>query len=161
MILGLSTAAFTLLHVILSLIGIGAGFIVIFGLIGSRRLPMWTAIFLVFTVLTSLTGFLFPFKGVTPGIVLGVLSMIVLLLAIAAVYGGHLHGGWRGTYVITAALAQFFNFFVLIAQSFEKIPALHALSPTQADPPFKIAQLANLVLFGVLTALAYRRFRPA
>jgi hypothetical protein len=159
MILGMSTSAFTTLHVVISLIGIASGFIVVFGLIGGKRTPMWTMLFLVTTVLTSVTGFLFPYKGITPGIVIGILSLIVLVLAIYALYGAHLAGAWRGTYVISVALAEFFNFFVLVVQSFQKIPALHAMAPTQSELPFKVAQLGSLVLFAVLTALAYKKFR--
>ncbi|HEY1986491.1 MAG TPA: hypothetical protein VGG85_13840 [Terracidiphilus sp.] len=155
----MSTAAFTMLHVVISLIGIASGFIVVFGLIAGKRIPALTMLFLVATALTSLTGFLFPIKGVTPGIVIGILSLVVLALAIYALYGAHLAGKWRGTYVISVALAQFFNFFVLVVQSFEKVPALHALAPTQSELPFKMAQLGSLVLFAVLTAMAYRRFR--
>lgn len=161
MILGMSTATFTMLHVAISLIGIATGFIVLLGLIGGKQAPRWTMLFLVTTVLTSVTGFFYPFKGVTPGIVIGVLSLIVLALAIYALYGAHLAGRWRGTYVVSVALAQFFNFFVLVVQSFQKVPALHALAPTQSELPFKMAQLASLVLFAVLTAVAYRRFRVA
>ena len=123
MILGMSTAAFTTVHVALSLIGLAAGFIVVFGMIRSRILPAWNGVFLATTALTSLTGFLFPFKQVTPGIVVGILSMVVLILAALALYLWHLAGRWRGTYVISAVLALFFNFLALIAQSFEKIPA--------------------------------------
>ena len=159
MILGMSTAAFTTLHVVISLVGIASGFIVIFGMIGTRRLPAWDGLFLATTALTSLTGFLFPYKGVTPGIVIGVLSMVVLILAVVALYFGNLKGGWRGTYVISALMAQFFNFFVLVVQSFEKVPALRALAPTQSEAPFKIVQLLALLLFIVLTVLAFRRFR--
>lgn len=161
MTFGLSLPAFTLLHVILSLVGIAAGFIVVLGMIAGRRVPFWTKVFLVTTVLTSLTGFLFPFKGITPGIVIGVLSIIVLLLAILALYSGHLAGAWRPTYVISTVLAQFFNFFVLVVQSFEKVPALKAIAPTQTEGPFKIAQLASLLLFVVLGILALRNFRGA
>jgi hypothetical protein len=159
MILGLSTAAFTSLHVLLSLIGIATGFIVVFGMIGARWLSRWNTLFLVTTLLTSVTGFLFPFKGVTPGIVVGVLSILVLILAAVALYSGHLAGGWRGTYVISAAVALYFNFFVLIVQSFEKVPALKSLAPTQSEAPFKIAQLLALIVFIFLTVLAFRRFR--
>lgn len=158
MILGLSTATFTFLHVLISLIGIGSGFIVVLGLIAGKLLPRWTAVFLATTIYTSLSGFLFPFKGVTPGIVVGILSMIVLLLAIIARYSGHLAGAWRGTYVIAANIALYFNSFVLIAQSFQKIPALKALAPTQSEAPFKVAQLALLVVFIVLSTLAFKRF---
>jgi hypothetical protein len=161
MILGLSTATFTALHVALSLIGIASGFIAILGMINSRWFPRWNALFLATTVLTSLTGFLFPFKGITPGIVVGILSMIVLILAIVALYSGRLAGGWRGTYVISAAVALYFNFFVLVVQSFEKVPTLNSLAPTQSEAPFKIAQLLVLLLFILLTVLAFRRFRVA
>lgn len=161
MILGMSTAAFTALHVALSLIGIAAGFIVVLGMIWARSLPAWNALFLATTALTSLTGFLFPFKGVTPGIVVGILSMAVLILAIVALYSRRLAGAWRGTYVISATLALYFNFFALIAQSFEKIPALNALAPTLSEAPFKIAQLLALALFATLAVLAFRRYRLA
>jgi hypothetical protein len=159
MILGMSIAAFTTLHVVISLIGIATGFIVAFGMIGGRFLPLWNAVFLIATALTSLTGFLFPFKGVTPGIVIGILSILILIVAVVALYSKHLSGGWRGTYVITAMLAQYFNFFVLIVQSFEKVPSLHALAPTGSEGPFKIVQLLVLVLFVALTVLAFKRFR--
>ncbi len=159
MTFGLSMPAFTLLHVILSLIGIAAGFIVVFGMISAKRLPMWTTIFLVTTILTNVTGFLFPIKGVTPGLVLGVLSLIDLALAMFALYGGHLSGAWRGTWAITATVALYFNFFVLIAQSFQKVPALKSLAPTGTETPFKVAQLAALVLFIILGTLAYKNFR--
>ncbi|HEY1160012.1 MAG TPA: hypothetical protein VGE83_05245 [Terracidiphilus sp.] len=157
----MSTATFTLLHVILSLVGIGAGLIAIFGLIVNRLLPRWTALFLVTTVLTSLTGFLFPNKTVTPGIVIGILSMIVLILAAVALYGRGLAGAWRGTYVITASLALYFNVFVLFAQLFAKVPALKAIAPTQASPAFGITQLIVMAIFIVLTTLAFKRFRSA
>ncbi len=159
MIMGLSLPVFTIVHVALSVIRIAAGFVVLFGMIVAKRLPAVTALFLATTVLTSLTGFLFPFKGVTPGIVVGILSMVVLILASVALYVGHLAGIWRGTYIISAALALYFNFFVFIVQSFEKVSALKALAPTQSEPPFKIAQLATLIVFVVLTTLAFRRFR--
>jgi len=160
MILGMSIAFFTQLHVAISLIGIASGFIVIGGMMASKRMPLLTALFLITTILTSVTGFLFPFHGMTPGIVIGILSVAILLLALIALYGGHLAGGWRGTWVITAILAQYLNFFVLIVQSFEKVPALHALAPTQKEMPFKMAQLLALVLFLVLAVFSYRNFHP-
>jgi hypothetical protein len=159
MILGMSLATFTTLHVAVSLIGIGSGFIAVLGMIASRRLPIVTTTFMLSTALTSLTGFMFPFKGVTPGIVLGVLSIITLAIATIARYARHLGGGWRGTWVITAAIALYFNFFVLIVQSFEKVPVLHALAPTQSEGPFKVAQLFTLLVFIAITTLAFRRFR--
>lgn len=161
MILGMSLSAFTQFHVALSLIGIAAGFVVILGMLASRSLPLVTALFLITTALTSLTGFLFRFHGVTPGIVVGILSCAVLLIALLARYTGHMAGSWRSTWIATAILAQYLNFFVLIVQSFEKVPALHALAPTQKEAPFKIAQLAALVLFIVLAIFALRRFHPA
>ncbi|HEY1810339.1 MAG TPA: hypothetical protein VGG42_17375 [Acidobacteriaceae bacterium] len=161
MILGMSLSAFTQFHVAISLIGIAAGFIVIFGMLASRTLPLVTALFLLTTALTSLTGFLFPFHGVTPGIVIGILSCVILAMALLARYAGHMSGGWRSTWIVTAILAQYFNFFVLIVQSFEKVPALHALAPTQKEAPFKIVQLLALTFFVVLTILDLRRFRPA
>jgi hypothetical protein len=161
MILGLSLEQFTYLHVFLSLVGIAAGIFIVYGLLNSRKLPILTALFLVTTAATSLTGFLFPFKGVTPGIILGILSMIVLILAAVALYSGKLAGVWRGTYVISACLAFYFNFFVLIAQSFAKVPALHAIAPSQASPGFGITQLAVLLIFILLTVRAFKKFRPA
>ncbi len=161
MILGLSISAFTLLHVIISLVGIGAGFVAVFGLMGGKLPRGWTALFLVTTVLTSVTGFLFPIHGVTPGIVLGILSLIALLLAIIALYGRGLAGAWRGTYVITASLSLYFNVFVLFAQLFAKVPALKAIAPTPASPAFGATQLVVMVLFIVLTVRAFKQFRSA
>jgi hypothetical protein len=160
MILGMSTVLFTGIHVLLSLIGIATGFLVIFGMIGRRKLPSWTAWFFVTNVLTDFTGFLFPFKGITPGIIIGVLSLVVLGIAVIGHYVQRLAGTWRARYVIAAAIALYFNVFVLIVQSFEKIPALRAIAPTQAAAPFGITQLAALLLIIVLTVVAYRRFRP-
>jgi hypothetical protein len=160
MILGMSLALFTEAHVAISLIGIAAGFLVIFGMMASRKMVLWTELFLITTALTSITGFMFPYKGVTPGIVIGILLLIVLLLAVIARYGGHLAGGWRGTWVIAAVVAQFFNFLVLVVQSFENMPALHALAPTGKELPFKLAQILTLVLFLVLGVVAYRKFHP-
>ena len=160
MILGMSTATFTLIHVILSLVGIAAGFVVVYGMINAKRLEKWTVLFLVTTVLTSLTGFAFPNDHLTPGIKIGILSMVALAIAIVALYVLHLAGPWRWIYVVTAVVALYFNFFVLIVQSFLKIPALHAMAPTQTEPPFAIAQLAALILFVVLGVFSVKRFRP-
>jgi hypothetical protein len=154
MILG----AFTLFHVILSLIGIGSGLVVAFGFLTSKRLDGWTTLFLTTTIATSVTGFLFPFHGVTPGIVLGVLSLIVLLLAIVARYRYHLAGGWRRAYVISTVMALYFNVFVLVAQLFEKVPALKALAPTRSEPPFQLTELVVLVLFVALGIRATMKF---
>jgi hypothetical protein len=160
MILGLSLAQFTFLHVALSLIGIGAGFFVMFGLLKSIELRLLTALFFLSTIGTSLTGFLFPNKTVTPGIVLGVLSMIVLILALFAQHGKKLAGVWRGVYVVSVCLAFYFNMFVLVAQAFAKVPALKAAAPTMASPAFGLAQLALLLIFVLLTIRAVKRYRP-
>ena len=159
MVLGMSLSAFTLLHVIISLAGIGSGFIVMYGLLKGKRLDGWTAIFLTTTVLTSVTGFLFPFEKLLPAHILGVLSLIVLAIAIWARYGGRLSGSSRWIYVVTAALALYFNCFVAVVQAFGKVPALKALAPTQKEPPFLVAQLVVLALFVWLTVLATKRFR--
>ena len=146
-------------HVALSLIGIAAGFVVIGGLLSGRPLNGWTALFLATTLATSLTGFLFPFNGVTPGIVIGVISVVILAVTIFARYARQMAGGWRPIYVVTAVIAQYLNFFVLIVQSFLKIPALKELAPTQSEAPFAIAQLVALVGFLLLGVLATIKFR--
>jgi hypothetical protein len=148
-------------HVALSLVGLATGFVVIWGMLNARPLDRWTAVFLATTLLTSLTGFLFPIHGFTPAIGLGLISLPVLGLAVFARYGRHLAGPWRWVYVITAVVAQYLNFFVLIVQSFMKIPKLHDLAPTQSEPPFAIAQFVALVAFVVLGILATIRFRPS
>jgi hypothetical protein len=167
MILGLSTAAFATIHVIISLIAIVSGLIVVFGMLGAHRLGGWTALFLVTTILTSVTGFLFPIKGFTPALGVGALSCVLLLLALIGLYGRHLAGTWRWVYVVTAVAALYFNVFVLIVQAFEKVSLLNAKAP-QVGPPFAepvnthfaIAQGVALVLFVVLGVLAVVRFRP-
>jgi hypothetical protein len=159
MVLGMSLETFTLIHVVISLVGIASGIIVMYGFFTNRRLDLWTAVFLVTTALTSLTGFLFPFKGVTPGIKLGIISLVVLAVAIVTRYVLHL--AWRKTYVIAACMALYFNVFVLVVQSFEKVSALKVLAPTQKEPPFAVAQIAVLLLFVVVTIFAVKRFRQA
>lgn len=149
---------FTLAHVAISLAAIGSGFVVLFGLLENKRLDRWTAFFLATTVATSITGFGFPIHGFTPGLGLGVVSLVLLAVAIYARYVRRLVGGWRRAYVVTAVAALYFNFFVLIVQSFQKAPALKALAPTQSEPPFAVAQLASLAAFLVLGWLAARRF---
>jgi hypothetical protein len=158
MVLGMSLSTFTLVHVLLSLAGIGSGFVVIFGLIGGKRLNGWTTIFLVTTALTSLTGFLFPVQHLMPSHVVGFISLAVLSLAIAARYAFQFAGAWRWIYIVSSALALYLNCFVAVIQAFEKIPALKALAPTQKEPPFLVAQLALLALFAWITILAARRF---
>ena len=161
MVFGMSLATYTTVHVVISLIGIASGLIVLGGLLGGKLSTPWNGLFLVTTVLTSVTGFGFPNTKVTPGIILGVLSLIVLAIAIFALYARHLLGPWRRTYVITAMIALYFNVFVLVAQLFEHVPAIHALAPTQTEGPFKIAQLLLLVAFAVLIGAAAKKFRPA
>ena len=160
MMLGLSLHAFTVFHVFISLLGIGAGLIVVLGMMGGKPYRLLTAIFLITTVATSLTGFLFPFEGFKPSYVVGILSLIVLLLAIVAYYPKHLAGAWRWIYAVCAVIALYFNFFVLIVQSFQKVPSLHALAPTQSEPPFAIAQLVALAIFIALGVLSVRKFHP-
>lgn len=160
MILGMSTQVFTILHVIISLAGIASGLLVILAL-AANKLSGLTGFFLSTTALTSITGFLFPFHGVDPAIILGILSMIVLLLAVIALYVGKLSGGWRGVYVISAAVALWFNVFVLFAQLFAKVPALKAIAPTQSSPAFGATQPVVLLAFIVLTIRALKGFRGA
>ena len=152
--------AVTIIHVIISLLGIVSGYVVIAGMLQAQRLPRWTALFLITTVLTSVTGFAFPFVKLLPSHILAVLSLIALAIAIYALYSRKLAGRWRSTYVVTAIIAQYFNVFVLIVQAFLKLPPLKALAPTQTEPPFAIAQAVNLVAFLVLGYLATKRFQP-
>jgi len=156
----MTTATFTLLHVLISLVGIGSGIVVMYGFLTSKRLDNWTALFLTTTALTSLSGFAFPNAHITPGIVIGILSMIILTLAVIARYPLRLKGSLRRIYVGAASLALYFNVFVLAVQSFEKVPALRALAPTQKEPPFAIVQLTVLAFFLGSTVQAVRRFRP-
>src|SRR5437879_3952200 len=141
---------YALIHTAISLAGIISGVVVVFGLLSAKRLEEWTQVFLWSTAATCVTGFFFPFHGFKPSYVVGVLTLIVLILAYVARYRHQFSGAWRGTYVVSTAIALYFNVFVLIVQSFLKVPALHALAPTQTEPPFKIAQLATLILFVVL-----------
>jgi phosphoglycerol transferase MdoB-like AlkP superfamily enzyme len=161
MIAGLSIENFTILHVVISLIAIVSGLIVLVGMLGSRRLPGWTALFLATTVLTSVTGFMFPISGLTPGIVFGLISVVVLAIALIALYVKQLGGAWRWIYVTTALIALYLNVFVLIVQLFQKVPALQKLAPTQSELPFSVTQGVILVAFLVLGTMAARKFRPA
>jgi hypothetical protein len=157
MILGMTTLTFV--HVVLSLIGIFSGFVVVFGLLAAKRLDGWTALFLVTTVLTSVTGFFFPFHHFLPSHGIGLVSLIVLAIAIFARYVRQLAGAWRRSYAITAVIALYLNVFVLIAQAFMKVPALKAMAPTQSEPPFLVAQLVCMALFVVLGIFAAVKFR--
>ena len=163
MVLGMSLSAFTMVHVIISLIGIVSGFVVLFGLFGSHRLPGMTALFLLTTILTSVTGFLFPFDKLLPSHMVGIVSLIVLATACFALYIMKLSGAWRWIYTLTAMIALYLNVFVLVIQSFLKIGPLHALAPSvpPSDPPFAVAQGIVLVFFVIAIIGAVRRFRPA
>jgi hypothetical protein len=160
MVFGMSLATYTLLHVIISLIGLASGYVVVVGLLSSQRMPGWTALFLITTVLTSVTGFGFPFDQLLPSHIFGIISLIVLAVAILALYAFRLAGAWRWIYVVGAMIALYLNTFVGIVQAFLKIPALNALAPTQSEPPFAIAQGVALLIFVVLTIVAAFKFRP-
>ncbi len=161
MVWGMTLGTFTAVHVVLSLVGIGAGLVVMIGLVTGRKLGGWTALFLVTTVATSVTGFGFPVEHLLPSHIVGIVSLVVLAVAIVALYAFHLRGVWRGIYVVSAGLALYFNVFVGVVQAFLKVPALHALAPQQNEPPFVVAQLLVLAVFIVLTLVAARRFRAA
>jgi hypothetical protein len=160
MTLGLSLSAFTLLHVIISLIAIASGLVVLAGMFGAHRLPGWTALFLLTTVLTSVTGFMFPGTTLTPARIFGIISLVVLAPTLLAIYVFHLHGFWRWVYTGGAVIALYLNVFVLVAQSFAKIPVLKPLAPTQSEPPFLITELVVLAIFVVLGIMALRKFHP-
>ena len=145
-------STFTLIHVVISLIGIVSGLVVVYGFIAGLRLPAWNAVFLVMTILTSVTGFFFPFHGITPGIVVGVISLVVLAVAVLA-----WQKKWATTYIVMATIAEFFNVLVLIVQSFQKIPVLHSLAPKGTEPITTVVKVAALVLFVVLGWVAVRK----
>jgi len=159
MIWGLTIEAFTRVHVLVSLVGIASGLIVLFGLLARKRLDGWTLLFLATTAATSITGFAFPAEHLLPSHRVGVVSLVVLAVAILARYGRRLAGTWRRIYIVSAAIALYLNVFVGVVQAFMKVPALNALAPQQTEPPFLIAQLGVLLLFVVLTVAAARRFR--
>ena len=159
MIFGMAASTFTLVHVMISLVGIVSGFVVVFGLLAGKRLDRWTALFLTSTVVTSVTGFGFPFDHLLPSHKVGIISLVVLTVAILARHALHLAGAWRWIYVVSAAVALYLNVFVLVVQAFEKVPALKAMAPTQSEPPFLVAQLVVLALFVALTIFALKRFR--
>lgn len=151
---------YTIIHTLLSLIAIFTGFAVLFGLLFGDRLDSWTKWFLITALATTVTGFFFPFHGITPAIKLGIISSLVLVVTIYARYAKHLAGAWRWIYVIGAVISLYFNIFVGVVQSFEKIPALRAMAPTQSEPPFQFTQLVVLVLFVLFGLVAVVRFRP-
>jgi hypothetical protein len=162
MVLGMSLATFTLLHVAINLIAIVAGVVVMIGMLGAQRMPGLTAIFLLFTILTSATGFLFPVTQLMPSHVIGIISLVLLALACIALYGQKLAGSWRWVYVVTALLSLYLNVFVLVVQGFLKIPALSEIAP--ANPPtgpvFSAVQGVVLLVFAVVIFAAWRRFWP-
>jgi hypothetical protein len=162
MILGMSLSTFTTLHVIISLIAIVSGLSVMFGLLGSNRRPRLTATFLLFTILTSATGFLFPFDKLLPSHMIGIVSLLLLAIACVALYPMKLSGAWRWIYVLTALTALYLNVFVLVIQGFLKLAPLHALAPSvpPSEPPFAIVQGIVLLFFVVVIIGAIRRFRP-
>jgi hypothetical protein len=145
-------STFTLIHVAISLIGIASGLVVVYGFLTGNKLRAWNALFLVMTILTSVTGFFFPFHGITPGIVVGVISLVVLAVALLA-----WNKKWTKTYIVTCTIAEFFNVLVLIVQSFQKIPALHALAPKGNEPIVAVMQGVALCVFVVLAVIAIRR----
>src|ERR1700761_6683329 len=162
MVLGMSLATFTLVHVVISLISIAAGLLVMFGLLGSSRMPGMTAIFLLFTILTNATGFLFPSTKLLPSHIIAAIGLVLLAIACLALYGMKLAGAWRWIYVITAMLSLYLNIFVLVVQSFLKIPFLHAVAPSvpPSEPPFAAVQGLVLLFFVVVIIGGIRRFRP-
>src|SRR6266567_2995618 len=151
---------YTIIHTLISLVAIVTGFVVLFGLLAGQRLDGWTKWFLITAVATTVTGFFFPFHGFTPAIGLGIISLPFLALTIFARYPKHLAGSWRWIYVIGAVICLYFNLFVAVVQAFEKIPALHALAPTQSEPPFKLTQLVLLLVSALLAIVAAIRFHP-
>jgi hypothetical protein len=153
---------FTFAHVVISLIGIFSGLVVAYALINAKQLDRWTSVFFWTTVLTSVTGFMFPFHGFQPSYVVGAISLVVLALAIFALYRRHLAGGWRTTYVISSMIALYLNVFVLVVQLFRRVPALKVLAPTQTtEPAFMITQVVVLLVFVAITVLATTKFRHA
>ena len=163
MMLGLSLHEVTVLHVVISLIGIASGLIVLFGLFKSQSMPGMTAIFLVTTILTNATGFMFPFEKLLPSHIIAILSLVLLAIACIAIYGMKLSGTWRSIYLITAIASLYLNVFVLVIQSFLKIGPLHALAPSvpPSEPPFAVVQGLVLLLFLFAIFRAVRRYHPA
>jgi len=162
MMLGLSLSAFTILHVAISLIAIVTGLVVMFGMLAPHKEGALTGTFLLFTILTSVTGFMFPFDGITPGILIGILSVILLAVACIALYAKHLAGAWRPIYVLTALISLYLNVFVLVIQSFSKIPPLQELAPGNppAGPAIAVVQGIVLLFFTVMIIRVWRHFKP-
>jgi hypothetical protein len=161
MVFGMSLSAFTTLHTVLSLIGIAAGLVALLAMLRGRFSKGWTWLFLFTTIMTSVTGYGFPADRVLPSHIVGAISLAVLALALYALLGKRLKGGWRAVYVVTAAIALYLNCFVGVVQAFQKLPPLYALAPTGAETPFVVAQVATLLIFIVAGFLALRKFHPA
>jgi hypothetical protein len=161
MIWGMTTATFTIVHVVLSLVGLVAGLVAMSGMLAGKQYGGWTALFLATLVATSVTGFGFPVEHVLPSHIVGVGSLLVLGVAILARYAFRLEGGWRPTYVVCAGVALYLDALVAVVQAFQRIPALRDAAPTQKEPPFLVAQVAVLAAFAVLTIFAARRFHAA
>ena len=160
MILGMSIETFTFLHVVISLVGIMTGFVVIGLMLQSAPIAGWNAFFLISTILTSVTGYFFPITGLTPAHIVGAISLVILAVALFALYSKKLTGRWRAIYVACVVAALWFNFFVAIAQSFNKFAYLTRFAPTGSEPPFAVAQGIVLILFIILGVAAVRRYRP-
>ena len=160
MILGMPVSTFTLIHVLISLVGILTGIVVVIGLCRNRRLSGWTGVFLVTTLLTSLTGFLFPLRAIGPPHIVGAVSLVLLIPCLLGLYMFKLVGNWRWIYVITAVAALYLNVFVGVVQAFGKIGFLHALAPKGNEPPFAVAQGVVLLLFVMIAVVGVRKFRP-
>ena len=157
----MDSQAFTQFHVVLSLVGILSGLIVLYGLLTANRMPRMTLLFLVTTVLTSVTGFFFHRDHIMPSHIVGIISLVFLGVTMLALYAYHLRGFWRAVYVIGAVISLYLTVFVLVVQAFQKVPALHAFAPNGNEPPFAIAQGCVLLVFIVFGVLAVKRFRPA
>jgi hypothetical protein len=156
----MSLSTFTMVHVVISLIGILSGIVVVYAMLASRDLMFWTALFLGTTVLTTVTGFMFPFHQLLPSHIVGGISVVALAAALYALYARRLAGAWRWIYVSGALLALYLNMFVGVVQSFQKISFLQPLAPTQSELPFIVAQTGLLAAFVVLGYLGVTRFYP-
>ncbi len=160
MIFGMSLSTYTAIHVVISLLGIVSGLIMLLGWVLGKLSEKWITLFLVTTIATSVTGFGFPVTHILPSHILGIISLVALAIALPARYKAGSGGAWRSIFVVSCTLALYLNCFVLVAQIFEKAPALHALAPTQKEPPFVIAQVIVMVIFVVLGVLAVRKYHP-
>lgn len=158
MILGMTISTLTIVHVLISFAGIGSGLVVVYGLLTGKRFDTWTAIFLVTTILTSLTGFLFPVQHLLPSHIIGITSLVVLGVAVLARYGRQMERAWRWIYAVCAVLALYLNVFVAVVQSFVKIPTVHSLAPTQKEPPFLVVQIVVMAIFVVIGIFAVKKF---